>query len=860
MKKGFHWLLSLIVIGCMMNVSELSAQKKKKKKESKSETPAPPKKKEDQEPKKVVDAVKRHSKIDGLFTFYRDSVSGSLQMAIKEEQLNKEFIHFHYFENGVVEAGAFKGSFRGSKIFKINKYYNKIEFITQNNSLYFDPENPLSKAADANVSNAIMFSAKIEAGSMIEGQYLIKADPLFLKDVLGIIDRTAFSKNPKGFKLGSLSSSKTKYVDIKNYDQNSDIIIQYSFDNKKPANGGGNSVTDARYVNVTVQHSFIEVPNNSYKPRMDDPRVGYFTTEVSDMTTKEAVNYKDLVHRWNLEKKDPSATLSEPVEAITWWIENTTPMEFRESIKKGVLAWNIAFEKAGFKNAMVVKVQPDTATWDAGDINYNVLRWTSSAKPLFGGYGPSLVNPRSGQILGADIMLEYIHHTKRVLYDKLFKLNTGQNMEEMNSDIQDLNPALCSMGYIMQSNTLLGNAALMAEGANKEDLKGLQEEAMIALIMHEVGHTLGLNHNMKASQRFSPAELANKDLIKGQCLAGSVMDYTTINLTINPDDQGQYYDVAVGPYDEWAIEFGYKPVIFDSELEKILSRSTEPELIFGNDADDMRSPGKAIDPRVMVGDNSNDQITYSIDRFKIVNNVMSKIKDKYTTEGESYQELAQAYNILMSNYANGGTVISRFIGGVYVDRAMAGQQDATMPYTPVDYADQKRAMKALEEYIFSPTAFAAPSDLYNYLALQRRGFNFFSGPEDPKIHTKVIGYQKGILSQLLHKNTLQRISDSELYGNKYRLGEYMSDLNNAIFKADTYKSVNTFRQNLQIEYVKRLIGIIGEKSTHTNMAKSMALYNLKAAKKTASVGSANTSTKAHRQHLSYLIDKALDED
>lgn len=860
MKKRFHWLLSLIVVLCVMNVNESFAQKKKKKKGAKVEIPTPPKKKEDNEPKKVIDAVKKHSKIDGLFTFYRDSLSGSLQMAIKEDQLNKEFIHFHYFENGVVEAGAFKGNFRGSKIFKINKYFNKIEFVAQNNSLYFDSENPLSKAADANVSDAIMFSAKIEAGSMKEGQYLIKADPLFLKDVLGIIDGTAFSKNPKGFKLGSLSSSKTKYVDIKNYDQNTDIIVQYSFDNKKPANGGGKSITDARYVNLTVQHSFIEVPNNSYKPRMDDPRVGYFTTEVSDMTSKEVVNYKDLVHRWNLEKKDQSATLSEPVEPITWWIENTTPMEFRESIKKGVLAWNVAFEKAGFKNAMAVKIQSDTASWDAGDINYNVLRWTSSTRPPFGGYGPSFVNPRSGEILGADIMLEYIHHTYRVFFDKLFKLNSGQNMEEMHSDLEGLNPALCSMGYIMHSNTLLGHAVLIAADANKEDLKGLQEEAMIHLIMHEVGHTLGLNHNMKASQRFSPAQLADKELIKGECLTGSVMDYTTINLTLDSEDQGQYYDVAVGPYDKWAIEFGYKPVDSKSELDKILSRSTEPELIFGNDADDMRAAGKAIDPRVMVNDNSNDQITYSIERFKIVNNVMGKIKDKYTTEGESYQELTQAYNVLMSNYANGGTIISRFIGGVYVDRAMAGQEGSTMPYTPVAYADQKRAMKALEQYMFSPSAFTVPADLYNYLALQRRGFNFFGGPEDPKIHAKVIGYQKGILSQLLHKNTLQRISDSELYGNKYKLGEYMSDLNNAIFKADTYKSVNTFRQNLQIEYVKRLIEIIGEKSTHTNMAKSMALYNLKAANKIAGIGSGNTSTKAHRQHLSYLIDKALDQD
>ena len=135
------------------------------------------------------------------------------------------------------------------------------------------------------------------------------------------------------------------------------------------------------------------------------------------MTSIDQVNYKDMIHRWNLEKKDPTKKISDPVKPITWWIENTTPYEFRDIIKEGVESWNLAFESAGFSNAIKVKVQPDTADWDAGDIRYNVLRWTSSPNPPFGGYGPSFVNPKTGEIIGADIMLEWVYITNRIKYD-----------------------------------------------------------------------------------------------------------------------------------------------------------------------------------------------------------------------------------------------------------------------------------------------------------------------------------------------------------------------------------------------------------------------------------------------------------
>ncbi|NRD22484.1 zinc-dependent metalloprotease [Winogradskyella litoriviva] len=857
-KRNVFRLLSIALVTCaFMAPQNAEAQRKKKKKKDQTEAAAP---KPKSKTKSIKDLTKSSKKIEGLFTMYRDTITGSLQMVISEDQIGKEYIHFNQVSNGVIDAGRFRGAYGGSKVFKVKKYFNKIEFVSQNTSFYFDPENAISKSKDANTSEGIMATVKIEAQDDKSGLYLIKADGLFLKETFSQVKPPRFpGASPLSFTLGNLDKTKTKINTIKNYEDNTNLEVEYVYSKPSVLNGGSRGVTDGRNVSIKVFHSLIAMPENDYEIRLDDPRVGYFTTQVNDQTATNSAPYKDLVHRWNLVKKDPNAAISEPVKPITWWMENSTPVEWRETITQGVLEWNKAFEKAGFKNAMVVKLQPDDADWDAGDINYNVLRWTSSPNPPFGGYGPSFVNPKTGEIIGADIMLEYVHFTNRVFYDQLFDLAKA-DAEFDATDYLQKNKVLCSFGHVMHENTMFGQAVIEAASGSELEMARMKEEAMLALIMHEVGHTLGLNHNMKASQLFSPEELANKDFIEGKCLTGSVMDYAGINLTKNRADQGQYYDTTVGPYDVWAIQFGYTP--FKSEEEKIalLNRSTEPQLIFGNDADDMRAPGKAIDPRVMIGDLSNDQIGYSIDRIKLVDSMMKDVKSKFSKKGESYQELRRAYYILSGQRATAVNVISRFIGGVYVDRAMIGQEGGTQPYTPVSLEDQKRAMDALKKYAFAPDAFNAPNDLYNSLAMQRRGYGFMRGPEDPKIHNQVLTYQSNVLRHLLHRNTLQRITDSELYGNDYSLSKFMTDLNTSIFKADIFGNVNSFRQNLQLAYTNMLIEmLIGKQNgRYTNNAKSMALYNLKQIRNMAAP-SGNVSSKAHKQHLRTLIDNALKE-
>jgi hypothetical protein len=804
----------------------------------------------------IAEKVKACKKQDGLFPLYQDTTNGAMYLLVKKDLLNKKFIYFSYTENGVVAAGHFRGSFRDNMVFTIKRYFDRVEFIEQNTEFYFDTANAISKAADANISNAVLVSQKILAEE--NGNMLLDANAIFLGENMSQIKPTPFP-GPMGQMslLGMLNKEKSKYIKTRNYPANTDIVVEYVYDNPAPIVSGGKEVTNARAVSITYQHSFIQAPENPMPARRDDQRIGYFGQQKNDMTTTNAVAYKDVIHRWRLEKKDKGVELSEPVKPITWWIENTTPKEFRPIIKAAGEQWNIAFEAAGFKNAVVVLEQPDTATWDAGDINYNVLRWTSSPQPPFGGYGPSFVDPRTGEILGADIMLEYIFVTNRINQEKLFD---APQPSSYNSELPD-HMQMCEAGHHLHLTSMFGNSVLDARGLSAIEKREYMTQSLYYLVMHEMGHTMGLMHNMRASHLWSPIQAHNKELTRKFGLIASVMEYPAVNLSNDKTKQGDYFTTRPGPYDLWAINYGYSEALEDVEAEEkrltgILSRSADSTLIFGNDADDMRSPGKGIDPRVNVNDFSNDVITYSVDRIKLINKMMPDLPKRYIALGKSYQELKQAYGISLTEMNNAVQSISRYIGGVYVDRNMNGNQ----AYTPVAFADQKRAMNALAQHLFSPKAFDAANGLYQNLQSQRRGFNFFGAPDDPKIHDRVLMIQIMVIDHLLAPTTLKRMTDSRLYGNKYGVVDVLNDLTNACFKDDLTGNVNTFRQNIQVEYVKDLSSIASfnkPNGAYDNIAKSAAIGQLKNIKQMMALPAANTEVKAHREHILLIIDEAL---
>jgi len=833
-------LLSLILL-CLFQFNSVNAQwfgkKKKSSKPSKTQ----------QTIKKLVSGK---SEKKGLFTFYFDSTKGQSLMKINKTQLSKDFIHFTYTENGVTDVGHHRGSYRGSRIIRFEKVFDQIQVVQQNTSFYFDPENPISKSSNANISEAILSSTKILAEDT--NAYVISADELFLGEDLHSI-KPSSRGNSKGFTAGKLSNEKTQYEQIKTYPQNCDIIVKYVFDNPNPRGFASSAVTDSRYISILLQHSLIELPKNNFKPRKDDYRIGYFSESVNDMTSSEYVNYKDLIHKWDLQKKNPEALKSEPVKPIVWWIENTTPKALIPIIKHAALEWNKAFEPLGFINAIQIKVQSDTASWDAGDIRYNVLRWTSSPNPPFGGYGPSFVNPRTGEILGADIMLEYVFLTNRVKYDDLYELPSSAN---------------CKASSLLHHQTETVKLLLTGGFNDSAEVSRLLYESLHYLILHEMGHTLGLNHNMKASQLCNLEELRNRDYTTKNGLIGSVMDYPAINFPVD-SVLVQYCQTSPGPYDLWAINYGYSIPLDDSKdeelrLNQILSASLMHEHAFGNDADDMRSPGKAIDPRVMIGDLSSDAMGFAEAQVKMIEQKLNRLFDQYNSQGfESYQPLVSQYGILLGSYGTQMGVISRYIGGIYVERFTPGQTEYTKPYTPVSRDQQKRAIKLLRDYLFSPDAIKLPNGIANYLQKQRRGFNFFGDSEEPKLNNQIEQIQNNVLAHLLHPNVLQRMSEYSQLGGNYSTFEMLTDLTFSVFNADLNKLPNPVRQNLQISYTQQLIGLM--KNKRLSGAVKAAIFSQLSdiefnSKNTITANSFNDNftraqVKSHREYLLHLIEK-----
>jgi len=879
MKRMTSWAaLTLAASLLSFTPAEGLAQKgKKKKKGKKGDTEQVDGKKKGRKDglKSVADFTKNFKLDEGLFNLYQDTAKGSMYMHIPTEAMNDEFIYFSQVEDGVVSSGFFRGSYHGSKVITFHRHFGQLEVHAENTNFHVDPENALSKAADANLNTPILASLKVEAEDSTG--VIVSADAMFLKEELQMVKPP--SRPGRKSALGKLSKTKSKVVDVANYPMNTELSVDYVYDNGNPTVGGP-QFEDGRYVTVGYRHALLPMPEEGFTPRADDPRIGFFTTEVDDLTGVSATPWKDMIHRWRLEKKDPAAAMSEPVEPITWWIENTTPEEFRPIIKAGVEKWNQAFEPLGFKNAVVVKVQPDDADWDAGDVRYNVLRWTASPSPPFSGYGPSFVNPRTGEILGADIMLEYGGMIGRLWRAEVFS-KAGMIEELMEEEYASLDAEMqgcssreilaeqmsrCHAGTVMGRNSLLAAAAMRAYNFTDEEHAEFVRQTLHRLVLHEVGHTLGMSHNMHASTMLSPDELKDAAKVAENGMCNSVMEYPSINFARNKAEQTRFYDDSPGPYDKWVIEYGYsirrEEEDADAEaarLSAILERSTDPLLQFGNDADDMRSTGRGINPDVNIYDLSSDPVAYASERCELVNDLLPSIVENFAPGVDSHQEVLRAYYALTGEYATQLRIMTRQIGGVRYNRATPAQLDGAAPYTPVSEADQKAAMKALAKYAFAPDAFEAQADVLAYLQAQRRGFGFFGDGEDPKVHARVAGAQGAAMAHLVHPSVLMRILDSGLYGNTYNLAEYMDDLTDMMFKADLRTSVNTYRQGLQLMYVEALVKSLDAKSRLNRVAKSAVLAQLRRIdRQQRDAASPNGLTRAHRAHVRHLIDVALD--
>ncbi|MDC0401568.1 zinc-dependent metalloprotease [Gammaproteobacteria bacterium] len=770
---------------------------------------------EEDEPKTIESFIEENGleEIDGFMHIWVDKEKEDYFLQLNIADLNEEFIYFTYILDAPQASGNFGGALSDGSILEFRKFKKDIGLYKKNTRFIYDQASKISQSKLRNIQEAFIGRFKVEVHEEETSNYLIKVNSLFLSEML-----TAISPNiPPEYmeyvdlNVGKIDKSKTFVDKIKNYTKNTTIDVVYGFFNPKPKNSPVDAVADKRYTFGKVRHLFVEMPDDNFEPRIADQRVGYFSEKVTDLSSYNYFPAVDLINKWRLIKKNPNAEISEPINPIIYWVENSTPEEIRPFVIEGIEAWNDAFEKAGFKNAVIAKIQPDDADWDAGDIQYNVVRWSSSPDPQFSGYGPSIANPKTGELIAADIVQEF----NAIKY--------GYRLRKI-------------WGYDEENDPL--------------------RQWIASLTMHEVGHTLGLRHNFKASWLYDANDIHDKS-ITGKAHISSVMDYDPINIAPKGVKQGNFFPHGAGFYDIWAIQFGYTPNLTESTRESLLSKSSQPEYKYGTDGDAMGSPGYGIDPRAKRYDMSSDPIEYSKQRLAILDSKILELPEIFGDDGSTYTELRATFASFLRERGRFFEGVSRLIGGVYSNRIVNGQQGKLTPYEAVAYEDQKRAMELITSELLSNDAFIFDPELLKLLQPEKRpAYNpNEDANDDPKLHDTVLGMQENILRHILSPSVMLRLSDSSKYGNKYSPVEVLEDLRNGIFV--TQEIPNSFKRNLQSSYLDGLIGALNNDS-YDDISKAAIYSSILEIEKFTKRPYGNLETKGHLKYLNWKINKALE--
>jgi hypothetical protein len=559
------------------------------------------------------------------------------------------------------------------------------------------------------------------------------------------------------------------------------------------------TLPDPRSMFLGFYYSFMPLPAQAMHGRRADDRIGHFVSTSQDysddVTPTTAVH---LVERWRLEKQDPAAELSEPKQPIVYWIDANVPEKYRESVRQGVLAWNQAFERIGFKNAIVVKQQAATDKFDTMDARHASIRWFVGSDVGFA-IGPSQVDPRSGEILDADIGMSDV-----------FARGARRMVGEDSFDLSPLPTGEAQCNFMQESAQEMGFAMDVLEARGELEMGTPEADAVAqayvkSVIMHEVGHTLGLRHNFRSSTIYTLKQLQDPDFTKKNGLAGSVMDYTPFNLSLKGEKQGEYVSSTLGPYDYWAIEYAYKPIEPAQEKEalaKIAGRSNEPLLAFGTDQD---ANGFNMDPDVNVFDLGSDPLAYFQRRLTISRELWDRVQNRTLKPGESYEVLRRSFDYGFQQFARTLPVVVKYVGGVTYLRDHAGTGRAT--FTPVPLPRQREALHLLTSSLFKTDSFK-----FSPATISRLGADHFStlGRPDVSVGGRVLSLQAAALDQLMSDGVAIRLLDSQekLEDRKQALSlaELYVSVQNAVWsELRSGKDIGGMRRNLQREHLKRLV-------------------------------------------------------
>jgi hypothetical protein len=822
------------------------------------------------------EVIKNTEKLEGLFNLYRKKDSAEIYLEIKPEQLNQNFLCIITLNSGIGQAPLLRGMPLQDIMFYFQKVQNRVHFVVKNVNFRTEIGDPLQRSLDTSFSDSVLYSLPIKSIHPTRKTLLISLNEMLMteKDLSQLSDYLPILLDPSYKK----DNNQSYFGETKAFPLNLEIESVYGFKSDNPL-GSIPSLPDSRGLTLRVRYSFSEMPmNNGYRPRLADEQVGYFVTAYRDFSENRKEPFVRYINRWHLEKQDPNAPLSPPKEPIVFWIENTVPLEYREAIREGVLMWNKAFEAAGFIDAIAVKQMPDDATWDPADVRYNTIRWSSSFQPWFLGLGPSRVNPLTGQILDADIILDanvirimkgeyrnYIESPSSQQNGLNDLVNLSNCMGQEFSDIlADLSPgqAIFKTGsnagglfsqlrgkhdlcYGMESaqNFALGAMSLSMVNQvlpSSQEMQQFIHQYLRFLTAHEVGHTLGLRHNFHASTMLTPEELHDRTITQEKGLASSVMDYLPVNLAPPGIAQGDYFSQVVGPYDQWAITYGYQPIDAfspDAEwrvLEQIAQRSSvEPELAYSTDEDAF----DILDPFANAFDLSSDMLQYSQWQLENARTLWERLDRRYLVSGDSYSEVRDRFDSLYFYYLRQVRNITLYVGGQSFQRIRPGSVRRRLPFEPIPVEKQREALQVIQSYVFDENAFQFSPELLNKLAPQRWshwGTRTLVFPLDYPIGDRILYLQQVVLGSLLSPARLMRLRDLELKTSEAEsltIPELFDTLKQGIWTEvledpKQLTQISTTRRSLQREHLNLLAAMVLRKTRVPEDARTLAWYNL----------------------------------